>query len=35
LLLDQALSQAGVAHETYILPGHAHGFDINWGSFGA
>ena len=34
-LLDQALSKAGVAHETYILPGHAHGFDINFGSFGA
>ena len=32
--LDQALSKAGVAHETYILPGNDHGFDVNWGGFG-
>ena len=32
--LDQALSKAGVARETYLLPGTDHGFDINWGGFG-
>jgi acetyl esterase/lipase len=31
--LDQALSKAGVAHETYLLPGNDHGFDINWCGF--
>ena len=31
--LDQALGKAGVAHETYLLPGNDHGFDINWGGF--
>jgi acetyl esterase/lipase len=33
-LLDDALSRAGVAHETCIVPGDDHGFDINWGGFG-
>jgi hypothetical protein len=32
-MLDQALSKAGVAHGTYLLPGNDHGFDINWGGF--
>jgi acetyl esterase/lipase len=32
--LDQALGKAGVTHETYLLPGNDHGFDINWGGFG-
>jgi len=32
-VLDQALSKAEVAHETYILPGNDHGFDVNWGGF--
>ena len=32
--LDQVLGDAGVAHETYILPGTDHGFDINWGGLG-
>ncbi|HUK11317.1 MAG TPA: alpha/beta hydrolase [Stellaceae bacterium] len=30
--LDQALTAAGVTHETYLLPGVDHGFDANWGS---
>jgi len=33
-MLDQALSKAGVAHETYSLRGNDHGFDVNWGGFG-
>lgn len=33
-LLDQALSRAGVPHETYLLAGSDHGFDTNWGGFG-
>jgi dipeptidyl aminopeptidase/acylaminoacyl peptidase len=33
--LDQALTQAGVAHETFLLPGNDHGFEVNWGGFGA
>ncbi len=33
-LLDQALSKAGVAHETYFLPANDHAFDVNWGGFG-
>jgi dipeptidyl aminopeptidase/acylaminoacyl peptidase len=32
--LDQALSKAGIAHETFLLPGNDHAFDINWGGFG-
>jgi acetyl esterase/lipase len=31
--LDQALSKAGITHETYMLPGNDHGFDTNWGDF--
>jgi acetyl esterase/lipase len=31
--LEQALSRAGVTHETYLLPGNDHGFDTNWGGF--
>jgi acetyl esterase/lipase len=31
--LDQALLHAGVTHETYLLPGNDHGFDVNWGGF--
>ena len=33
--LNQALSQAGVRYETYLLPGNEHGFEVNWGGFGA
>jgi dipeptidyl aminopeptidase/acylaminoacyl peptidase len=33
--LDQALTQAGVTYETYLLPGNDHGFETNWGGFGA
>jgi acetyl esterase/lipase len=33
-LLDDALNRAGVVHETCIMPGDDHGFDINWGGFG-
>ena len=33
--LDRALTQAGVIHETYLLPGNDHGFEVNWGGFGA
>jgi acetyl esterase/lipase len=33
--LDQALTQAGVTRETYLLPGNDHGFEVNWGGFGA
>jgi len=32
--LEQALSKDGVTHESYLLPGNDHGFDINWGGFG-
>ena len=32
--LDRALTAAGVAHETVLLPGVDHGFDVNWGGFG-
>ena len=31
--LDQALTTAGVDHETYLLPANDHGFDVNWGGF--
>jgi hypothetical protein len=24
-----------VTHETYLLPGNDHGFEVNWGGFGA
>jgi acetyl esterase/lipase len=33
--LDRALTEAGVTYETYLLPGNDHGFEVNWGSFGA
>ena len=33
-LLDELLAGAGVAHETVLLPGNDHGFDVNWGGFG-
>jgi acetyl esterase/lipase len=33
--LDQALGQAGMTHELYLLPGNDHDFEVNWGSFGA
>ena len=32
--LNQALSKAAVPHETYVLPGNDHGFDLNWGGWG-
>ncbi len=32
-LLAGALGAAGVAHETCIVPGEDHGFDVNWGTF--
>jgi hypothetical protein len=28
------LASAGVAHETVLLPGTDHAFDLNWGGFG-
>lgn len=31
--LDQALTAAGVRHETYLLPFTDHGFDLNWGGW--
>ena len=33
-LLDHALGEAGVPHETVLLPANDHGFDANWGGFG-
>jgi acetyl esterase/lipase len=33
-VLDQALTRAGIAHETVLLPATDHGFDFNWGAFG-
>jgi acetyl esterase/lipase len=32
-LLDAALAQAGVPHDTYLLPATDHAFDLNWGGF--
>ena len=32
-MLSRALGQAGVAHETYLLPASDHGFDVNWGGW--
>jgi acetyl esterase/lipase len=32
--LDTALTAAGIAHETVLLPAADHGFDTNWGGFG-
>ena len=34
-LLEDALAEAGVAHETYLLPFTDHGFDANWTSLSA
>ena len=34
-VLELALTRAGVAHETYLLPANDHGFDFSWGSFGS
>jgi acetyl esterase/lipase len=34
LVLDAALTRAGVVHETVLLPATDHGFDFNWGGFG-
>ena len=34
-MLSDALGQAGVTHETYFLPASDHGFDLNWGGWGA
>jgi dipeptidyl aminopeptidase/acylaminoacyl peptidase len=33
--LDHALTLSGVTHQTYLLPGNDHGFEVNWGGFGA
>ena len=33
-VLDRALTDAGVAHETLLLPGQDHGFDANWSGLG-
>jgi acetyl esterase/lipase len=33
LILDKALEDAGVYHETYLIPWGDHGFDSIWGSF--
>jgi acetyl esterase/lipase len=33
-VLDRALTNAGVAHETLLLPGQDHGFDANWSGLG-
>jgi len=32
VVLDKALTAAGVYHETYYIPWVDHGFDANWGS---
>ena len=32
--LSQALGNAAVPYETYVLPGSDHGFDVNWGGWG-
>src|SRR5262249_28443923 len=34
LALAHALKRANVIHETYLLPGSDHAFDVNWGGFG-
>lgn len=34
-MLRDALQHAGVPEETYFLPASDHGFDFNWGSWGA
>jgi len=33
--VDEALTQAGVTYETYLLPCNDHAFEVNWGGFGA
>jgi acetyl esterase/lipase len=33
-ILDEALTEVAVPHETILLPGTDHGFDVNWGGFG-
>lgn len=33
LLLDGALTKAGVPHDTALLPATDHAFDLNWGGF--
>ncbi len=33
-ILDEALTEVAVPHETILLPGNDHGFDVNWGGFG-
>jgi acetyl esterase/lipase len=33
-VLDRALTAAGVAHETLLMPGQDHGFDANWSGLG-
>lgn len=33
-ILAAALAKAEVEHETWLLPGNDHSFDLNWGSFG-
>ncbi len=33
-VLDLALTRAGIAHATYLLPATDHGFDVNWSGFG-
>jgi dipeptidyl aminopeptidase/acylaminoacyl peptidase len=32
--LDRVLRTAGAVHETCLLPGNDHAFDMNWGGFG-
>lgn len=34
-ILHQRLTKAGAVQEMYLLPGNDHGFDVNWGGFGA
>jgi hypothetical protein len=33
-ILERALSDAGDAHVTCLLPANDHAFDVNWGGFG-
>jgi acetyl esterase/lipase len=33
-ILERALSDAGVAHVTCLLPANDHAFDVNWGGLG-
>ena len=34
-VLDLALTRAGIAHRTYLLPAQDHSFDANWSGFGS